>query len=71
MQQSSRPQRVYILRGVQLRCVSGGLAARPSCLAGLRRGGSGRAGVDRCDRPTHSDADQARRQEMKWGGVVK
>ena len=35
----------------------GGLAARPSCMAGLRRGGSGHCLRHRCDRPTHSDAD--------------
>ena len=49
LQQSRRPQRVYILRGVglQRRCVwAVRRTARPSC---LRRD-------DRCDRPTHSDA---------------
>ena len=48
MQQSSRPVCLHSAwRTTALRV--GGLAARPSCPAGLRRGGS--------DRPTHSDAD--------------
>jgi len=55
MQQSSRPHRVDILRGVQRRCVW--VVWRLGCVAGLRRGGSGHCLRHRCDRPTHSDAN--------------
>ena len=49
------------MRRVQRRCV----------WAVGRLGNESNAGVDRYDRPMHSDADQARREEMKWGVVKK